>query len=345
MSRRPRPSYANVMSTVAVVLALTTSGAYAAGIGKNGIKAKHIASDAVRVRHIAANAVQGNDIDTGVIGARAIGDGSVGAAELADNSVGAGELANDSVGSGELAANSVGSGELANDSVGSSELADNSVGDSEIGADTVGSSEIENGSIAGEDVAPDAISSTRMTTGVRRLLFDAGTLPVNQTFGDVTVDNDNWAGGAPNSGADLTSTWEQPADGLDVVTGFARLEYPSGCSNTTSTPRGLDVKIVDANGRVISASAADYTSGESYNGNGFWAEQAVLPGVTFRAPNSGVPEAYVDYIHLPFEMAEFVTGGSAATRTVRVYFKRSSTACTPVVTGARIVVYRYADES
>ena len=345
MTARRRPSYANVMSTVAVVLALSTGGAYAAGLGKNSVKAKHIASDAVRARHIAASAVQGNDVATGAIGSRAIGNGAVGAAELADGSVGAAELADSSVGSGELAASSVTASELAANSVGSSELASNSVGSSEIAAGAVGSSEIADGSIVGSDVAPDAISSTRMTTGVKRLLFDAGTLPVNQTYGDVTVDNDNWAGGAPNSGADLTATWSQPADALDLVTGLARVEYPSGCSNTSSTPRGLDVKIVDASGRVISASAAEYTSGESYNGNGFWAEQAALPGVTFRAPNSGVPEAYVDYIHLPFEMAEFITGGSSATRTVRVYFKRNSTNCTPVVTDARVIVYRYADES
>ena len=36
-----------------------------------------------------------------------------------------------------------------------------------------------------------------MTTGVRRLLFDAGTLPVNQAFGDVTVSNDNYPGVPP----------------------------------------------------------------------------------------------------------------------------------------------------
>lgn len=339
MTTSRRPSYANVMSTVAVVLALTTSGAYAAGLGKNSVKPKHIASDAVRARHIAADAVQGNDVATGAIGSRAIGDGAVAAAELAEGSVGSSELANDSVGSSELAASSVGS----------SELASNSVGDGELAASSVGSSEIEDGSITGSDVAPDAISSTRMTTGVKRLLFDAGTLPVNKTFSDVTVSNSSWPGGAPDSGAQLSATWSQPADALDVVSGTARVEYPAACSQTASTPRGLDVKITDATDRVISSSSAERTDGSNYNGNGFWSQQVDLPGVIFRAPSgsdlAADPAAFVDYIHLPFEMSEFVTGGSEATRTVRVFFKRSSSSCSPVVTDARIVVYRYADES
>jgi hypothetical protein len=335
VTTRRRPTYANVMSTLAVVLALTTSGAYAAGIGKNGIKSKHIASDAVRVRHIAANAVQGNDIDTGAIGSRAIGDGSVGAAELAADSVGSSELANDSVGSGELAANSVGASELAANSVDSSELA----------AGSVGGSEIEDGSITGIDVAPDAISSTRMTTGVKRLLFDAGTLPVNQTFSDFTVSNTSWPGGAPSSGSQLSHTWDQPADAVDVVTGYARVAYEASCTDTSGTARGLDVKIVDGTGRVISASSTERSGGVNYNGNGFWAEQADLPGVMFRAPAAGAPDAMVDYIHLPFELSEFVTGSSSASRTVRVYFKSNSVNCSPEVTGARIIVYRYADQS
>lgn len=323
MTERRRPSYANTMSTVAVVIALTTGGAYAAGLAKNSVKSKHIASGAVRARHLAANAVHGENVTTGAIGARAITDGSVDAAELA--------------------AGSVGSSELAPGSVGSSELAASSVTDSALAAGSVGSSEIKDGSITGTDVAPGAISSTRMTDGVKRLLFDAGTLAVNQTFGDVTVNSTSWPSGAPSAAsAQLTASWTQPDDSLDVVSGVARIEYPASCADTASTPRGLDVKITDGAGRVISASAAERVDGSNYNGNGFWAEQADLPGVQFRAPLAGAPDALVDYVHLPFELSELVGGGS---REVRVFFKRNSSNCNPVVTNARIIVFRYADES
>jgi hypothetical protein len=359
MPARQRLSYANLMSTLAVVLALTTGTAYAAHLGKNAVKAKNIAGNAVQQRHIADNAVQGSDIGTGEVGSRAIADGGVAAGDLAgnsvngakivDGSVGSADLGDNSVGSAEIGDNAVGSSEIANGSIGSGDLAANSVTDSQLAASSVGSSEIKDGSITAVDVAPDSISSTRMTEGVKNLLFNAGTLSVNKTFADVTVSNSSWPAGAPASGAQLSVTWTQPANTLDVISGFARLHYPAGCSQTSSTPRGLDVKIVDGGNRVISGSSAERTGGVNYNGNGFWSEQADLPGVTFRAPFgsdlAANPEDFVDYIHLPFELSEFVTDGSSASRTVRVFLKRNSASCSPEVTGARIVVLRYADQS
>ena len=344
MTARPRPTYANTMSTIAVVIALTTGSAYAAGLGKNSVKAKHIASNVIKARHIASGAVQSDDVKTGAIGSRALQNGAVGADDLGDNSVGSSELAGGSVGSGELATGSVGSSELAAGSVGTGELANSSVTDAKIATNGVGTSEIKDESVQGEDIAQGTISSARLTSGVYKLLFDAGTMPFNDTYGDVTVSSHTWPAGAPNSGAQLNATWSQEPNTLDIVSGTARVSYEASCANTNSTARGLDVKIVDGSGRVISASSNERTDGVTYNGNGFWAEQAALPGVPFRAPLVGAPDATVDYIHLPFEMAEFVTGGSSASRTVRVYFKgNSENNCDPVVTDARIYVLRYAN--
>lgn len=190
------------------------------------------------------------------------------------------------------------------------------------------------------------MDTTKLSSGVRRLMYDAGALVVNQTYADVSISGNNWPAGAPSSGAQLSATWAQPANSLDVVSMTARVEYPSGCSATAGTPRGFDVKATDGGDRVISASSPQRTDGVNYNGNGFWNQQEALPGVSFRAPNgsdlANTPAAFIDYIHVPFEMAELVTGGSSASRTVRVFFKRNSTSCTPVVTGARLLVYRFA---
>jgi hypothetical protein len=349
MTARPRATYANLMSTLAVVLALGTSTAYAANLGKNSVKAKHIASNAVQQRHIADGSVQGSDLANGAVGTKAIDDGSVGSGDLAGSSVNGVKIADGSVGGADLADGSVGAADLANGSVGASELVANAVTDAALAASSVGGSEIKDGSISGVDVAEDSLSSARMTTGVQNLLFNAGTLAVNKTFGDVTVSNSSWPGGAPSSGAQLSATWTQPAGTIEVVSGIARVEFPEACSATASTPRGLDVKITDGSDRVISASGPEYTGGTGYNGNGFWSQQVDLPGATYRAPSGSdlatSPQAFVDYIHLPFEMAEQVTGGSAASRTVRVFMKRSSSTCSPVVTDARIIVYRYVDQS
>lgn len=60
---QPRPTYANVTSTFALVLALSTGGAYAAGkIGSDGIR-----DNAIKSRHIAAGQVESGDIGNGAV--------------------------------------------------------------------------------------------------------------------------------------------------------------------------------------------------------------------------------------------------------------------------------------
>ncbi len=322
-----RPSYANVMSTVAVVLALTTGTAYAAGLGRNSVKSRHIASNAVVERHISSNAVRERQLAADAVTARQLADGSVQGPDLANDSVSSRAVADGSLSADDLGANSVGKSELK--------------------ADTVDSSRIQNGQVRPDDIADGAINNTKLSSGVRRLMYDAGALAVNQTYADVTVSNSAWPGGAPSSGAQLSGTWTQPINSLDIVSMTARVEYPSGCSATAGTPRGFDVKITDGSDRVISASSPERTGSVNYNGNGFWNQQVDLPGVSFRAPSGSdladSPAAFIDYIHLPFEMAEQVTGSSAATRTVRVFLKRNSSSCSPVITDARLLVYRFAN--
>ena len=314
------------MSTVAVVLALTTGTAYAAGLANNSVKGRHIAADAIKERHISDGAVRGPDIGTGQVGSRGLADG---------------EVAGVDIGTGQV------DGRVLKDStITVSDMGVDSVSRSEIKAGGVESAEIADETITGIDVAPGSISSTRMTTGVRGLLFDTGVLAVNQTFPDLNVSNDNWPGGAPSSGAQMSHTWTQPANTLQIVSAIARVAFPASCSATAGTPRGFDVKITDAAGRVISASAAQRTGSQNYNGNGFWAEQDELPGVSYRAPNgtdlADTPDSFVDYIHLPFEMAELIAGGSDTSRTVRIFYKRNSSNCTPSVTDARLIVYSFA---
>lgn len=61
---RPRLSYANVTSTLALVIALSTGGAYAAAT----IGSKQIKDDAVKSRHLAAGAVTTPDLRDGAAG-------------------------------------------------------------------------------------------------------------------------------------------------------------------------------------------------------------------------------------------------------------------------------------
>ena len=94
---RPRrlrpPSYANVMSTIAVVVALGTGGAYAANtIGSDDIIDESIVSADVKNQglkgaDILDRSITKHDIAPETVGATRITDGEVGGAELTDDGV------------------------------------------------------------------------------------------------------------------------------------------------------------------------------------------------------------------------------------------------------------------
>lgn len=76
-------SYANVTATLALLVATSTGGAYAAAtIGSGDIK-----KDAVKSRHIAAGGVKTSDLADGGVTSDKLADGSVTATKLGDGSV------------------------------------------------------------------------------------------------------------------------------------------------------------------------------------------------------------------------------------------------------------------
>jgi hypothetical protein len=81
---RQRLSYANVMATVAVFLAL---GGVAWAIGKNSVGPRQIRPDAVRSSELKAGAVKPQDIATAAIGTDKLADGSVTTPKLADGAI------------------------------------------------------------------------------------------------------------------------------------------------------------------------------------------------------------------------------------------------------------------
>jgi hypothetical protein len=110
MYRRIRPNltYANVMSTIAVLLAIGGGAAYAAThLKPNSVKSKQIKDGAVGTNDLAPNAVSSSKILDGAVGAGDLVDGGVGTADLADGSVTTGKLANDAVTGAKIAANTI----------------------------------------------------------------------------------------------------------------------------------------------------------------------------------------------------------------------------------------------
>lgn len=115
---KPRLTFANVMSIVAVFIALGGS-AYAAQLAKNSVGTKQLKKNAVTAAKIKAGAVNSSKLK----------DGAVSGADLAAASVDGGKLAVGAVGSAALASGSVIGGKLGiiNTRVVSTPLPDNGV--------------------------------------------------------------------------------------------------------------------------------------------------------------------------------------------------------------------------
>lgn len=317
MSRMPKLTYANVMSTIAVFLALSMGTAWAATkLGNNSVRSRHIAPGQVKPGDIGANAVR----------SAAIADDAVGSSELSPNSVGTSEIANNGVGSSEIAA----------DSVGQSDIVSNGVAKAEIASDAVGVSEIINGVVGTLHLDPTLAAG--VSDGI-----NSGKLALNSSPSNVTVSSTSWP--TPANGQ-ITATWSQPANTLDVIMARARLVFTPGCTSVGSGTNGIEMKIVDASdgNRVISADSHSSTE----DGNGFTADTSKA-GVTYQTTTTDpVGSQRVEYTYLPIELSDFVTGGSAQTRTIRFMFRKRGcgggsgvSASNPQVTNVRIYVMRY----
>jgi hypothetical protein len=263
-------SYANVMATIAVFLALG-GGAYAAAtvgssqIKSNAILSRHIKNGQVKNADLAANSVRGGKII----------DGSVGSPDLAANSVGADKIIDGSVGSPDLAANSVGADKIIDGSVGSPDLAANSVG----------TDNVIDGSLQAQDLAAgasfhpgDPLPSGKTETGAWSIFDGSTTAPA---FAGVTLPFR-----APVALSDTTVNFQANSNGIAS-------DDDSACAGTAQTPSAPPGKVCIylAGGSQASASALsghaiglpgpsavgfeiDSTVADTATGKGTWAYTA-----------------------------------------------------------------------
>ena len=134
---RSRLTYANLMASIAVFIALGGTGVAAVSLSKNSVGSNQIRKNAVKAPDIARNAVRASEIRTNAIRGIDVADGGLGSFDILDNNLTADDLGVNSVGGSELADNSVGLGEIAPNGVGSSELAANSVQSEKIADGTI----------------------------------------------------------------------------------------------------------------------------------------------------------------------------------------------------------------
>ena len=87
MSRTLRPSYANVTATLALVVALGSGGAYAAGLAKNSVGSPQIKNGAVKAQDVKKESLTGGQVANESLSGDDIGNRSLTGLDIGDNTV------------------------------------------------------------------------------------------------------------------------------------------------------------------------------------------------------------------------------------------------------------------
>jgi hypothetical protein len=109
---RAQLTYANLMATVAVFIALG-GGAWA--LAKNSVDSKAIENGTVRSQELKNDDVRGGDIEANAVQGSDVADGAIGGADVADGAISGADIADNSVASGEVAAESLDGSDVADD--------------------------------------------------------------------------------------------------------------------------------------------------------------------------------------------------------------------------------------
>jgi polyhydroxyalkanoate synthesis regulator phasin len=140
----PRPTYANVVSTLCLFLLLSGASAFAATqLGKNSVGATQIKKSAVATAKIKNAAVTTSKLADNAVTTGKITDAAVTTSKLADNAVTTGKITDAAVTTSKLADNAVTTGKITDAAVTTSKLANNAVtsgkiADGEVRAEDLG---------------------------------------------------------------------------------------------------------------------------------------------------------------------------------------------------------------
>lgn len=179
-SLRPRLSYANVIASLALFVALS-GVAVAAGLPKHSVGAKQLKKGAVTTAAIKKGAVT-----SGKIGPNAVGPGKLG-----PNAVGPGNIGNGAVTSDKIIAGGVIASSIKNGVITTNKLTNNNVTTAKIAEANVTTAKLANGAVTAAKLAPEVLNnvSTLKTGQTLRGVFDVGataTEPVELANGSIT---------------------------------------------------------------------------------------------------------------------------------------------------------------
>ncbi len=139
----PRPTYANVVSTLCLFLLLGGTSAFAATqLAKNSVGTKQIKKSAVATAKIKNAAVTSGKIT----------DAAITTSKLADNAVTSGKITDAAITTSKLADNAVTSGKITDNAVTASKITDAAITTSKLADNAVTSAKIADGEVRAEDL-------------------------------------------------------------------------------------------------------------------------------------------------------------------------------------------------
>jgi hypothetical protein len=165
---RPRLTFANVCSVLALFIALSTGTAYAANtvfshdIVDGEVKRPDIRNNAVNDAKVEDGSLLGTDLTFETITNAQIATDAVQATEIADNSIDGGEVVDGGLSALDLAVDAVGASEIASSAVGSSEILDGSVGTAEVATNSLTTADLLGADISGNiSLTANAVANGR----------------------------------------------------------------------------------------------------------------------------------------------------------------------------------------
>jgi hypothetical protein len=220
-----RPTYANITSTLALVVALGAGGAYAA----NTVTSKDIVDGQVKAADLHRNSVGSSTIKERSVAAPDMAAGSVASTSLQDGAVRAEHLAAGSVSSVTVEEGSLKGSDLATGTIGTFSIGDGQVMGSDLGPNSVTTAKLQDGQVQNADLGSNAVSSAKVQDNSLTLADMVGADAVlNVSVSGLAASRCSQAGvsltGAAAGQVGFASTTSTVATGI----GFAVLRVTDG---------------------------------------------------------------------------------------------------------------------
>lgn len=213
----PRPTYANVVSTLCLFLLLGGASAFAATkLAKNSVGATQIKKSAVVTAKIKNAAVTNSKL----------ADNAVTSGKITDSAVTNSKIADAAVTSGKLAANAVTNSKLSDNAVTTGKITDSAVTNSKLAANAVTTGKIADGEIRATDLGTivTAQNTVQINAGAE------GTADVACPAGSILISGGGyWTTGANNLRTTLKEGNGWRVEGKNTLGGSAPLTVHAYC--------------------------------------------------------------------------------------------------------------------